>query len=263
MYINRRKVLSLIGTGAAVTAVSGLRGLGASTPLPGVKPPASGAQDKIQHTPLPYFKIDPVAVAERAYENYYRGECMYAVFASVLEELADKGGEPFRSYPTTVARFGAGGVMGWGSLCGSANGAAMAVYLLSPEPEPAIDEIMAYYGQASLPDYRPVQAKYEVPQSVSESVLCHVSVSRWCEASGKKSFSPERSDRCGQLSASVAKRTVEILNAQLDGTFVAAHPLPAAVAECRGCHEKGGRMENTRGKDTCTSCHAGFADQHP
>jgi hypothetical protein len=262
MDINRRKTLAVICTSAAVAALSSVRGLHASTMTP-TPATAVGGDDKVKHTTFPYMRLDPVTTAERAYDNYYRGECMYAVFASIVEELADKVGEPFSSHPTTFTRYGAGGVMGWGSLCGALNGAAMAIYLVSKDPEPAINDVLSYYGRTALPDYHPVKAKYEVPTSVSESTLCHVSVSRWCDASGKKSFSPERSDRCAQLSASVAKRTVEVLNAQLDGTFEPDFALPSTVAACRGCHDKGGRMENTRGKDDCLTCHEGFEHGHP
>lgn len=262
MDINRRKALAVLASGAAVAALGGTRGLNAATPAV-VATPAVGDDGKVKHSTLPYSELDPVAVAERAYDNYYKGECMYAVFASVVEALADTVGEPYRSYPTTVTRYGAGGVNGWASLCGALNGAAMAIYLVSKDPEPAIDEVLGYYGQSELPDYHPTNAKYEIRPSVSESVLCHVSVSKWCEAAGKKSFSPERADRCAQLSASVAKQTVEVLNAQFNGTFTPAHALPAAVASCRGCHDKGGRMENTRGKDSCPSCHQGFERGHP
>jgi len=258
MDTNRRETLKVLCTGAAVAALSGVRGLHATTTTP-----AAGGDDKIKQETFPYVRLDPVAVAERAYDDYYRGDCMYGVFGSLMGALGEKVGEPYTSFPTAFTKYGAGGVMGWGSLCGSLNGAAMVIYLVSNDPEPAINDVLSYYGQTELPDYRPTKAKYEVPTSRAESTLCHVSVSRWCDASGKKSFTPERADRCAQLAASVAKRTVEVLNAQMDGTFDPDFSLPATVAACRGCHDKGGRMENTRGKDDCLTCHEGFEHGHP
>jgi hypothetical protein len=212
------------------------------------------------HQPLPYVKLDPVQVAELAYDNYYKGDCMYGVFTSIVEALAEKVGEPYASYPTTVTRYGAGGVLGWATLCGAANGAAMAIYLVSKEPMPLIDEIYNYCQATALPDYTPKKAKFKIAQSVSQSTLCHVSVTKWCEVSGAKSFSPERAERCGHLVASVAKKTVEVLNAQAEGQFKAAFPIPADVQACRACHDQKGTLENTRGKMACGSCHD---EKHP
>ncbi len=80
---------------------------------------------------------------------------MYGVFAAIVEALAEKVGELFTSYPTTVTRYGAGGVLGWASLCGAPNGAAMAIYLVSNNPMPLIDEVFNYYQSTALPDYTP------------------------------------------------------------------------------------------------------------
>ena len=96
-----------------------------------------------------------------------------------------------------------------------------------------------------------------MPPSAAGSTLCHVSVSKWCEASGFKAFTPERADRCAQLVASVAKYTAEVLNAQADGLFQARYPISAHVAACRGCHDRNGAMENARGMMACDACHGG------
>jgi len=210
---------------------------------------------QVVHQSLPYVQLDPDAAAERAYQNYWKGDCMYGVFASIVEELAAKVGEPYSSFPTTVTRFGAGGVMGWATLCGAANGAAMAAYLVSKDAVPVIDEVFGHYQAAPLPDYKPKAAKMAIKPSVAQSTLCHVSVSKWCDASGAKAFSPERSERCAQLVASVTRKAVAALNAQAAGTFKAAYPLPDEVKACRACHDKGGALENTRAKMDCFSCH--------
>lgn len=221
------------------------------------------AEGQIVHQVLPYTKLDPEAVAELAYKNYYKGDCMYGVFASIVEALAEKVGEPFVSYPKTVTRYGAGGAMGWATLCGAPNGAAMAIYLVSKDPVPLIDEVFGYYEATPLPDYLPKQAKFKIKPSVAESTLCHVSVSKWCDVTGLKAFSPERAERCAHLVASVAKKTVEVLNAQAAGQFKASFALPAAVQACRACHDKGSELENTRGKMNCLPCHDDLGSDHP
>ncbi len=259
----RRKAMGAIG---GVAAVGLLAPVAIGTAVAADKQGKTEVLDEkgqVVHQALPYVQLDPEAVAERAYQNYFKGDCMYGVFASIVEELADKVGEPYASFPTTVTRFGAGGVMGWATLCGAANGAAMGIYLVSKTPVPIIDEVFGHYSHAELPDYTPKSAKMKIKPSVSDSTLCHVSVSKWCDVAGAKSFSPERAERCAQLVASVAKKTVEELNAQAAGTFVAAYPIPQEVQACRGCHDKGSELENTRGKMDCGSCHTEQTKDHP
>lgn len=259
---SRRKVIATLGGGAAAVGLLGTAAVRTvvAEDKPTVTTPKKEVLDEkgqVVHQPLPYVPLDPKAVAERAYHNYYKGDCMYGAFTSIVEGLAEKVGEPYTSFPTTVTRYGAGGVLGWATLCGALNGAAMAVYLVSKEPMPAIDEIYNYAQAVPLPEYVPEKAKFKITPSVSHSTLCHVSVSKWCDASGKKAFSPERADRCAQLVASVAKKTVEVLNAQAQGSFKAAFPLPDEVKACRACHDQKSTLENTRGKMECAPCHEG------
>lgn len=83
MDTNRRDTLKVLCTGAAVAALSGVRGLQASTTMP-----ATGGNDRIKQETFPYVRLDPVAVAEKAYDDYYRGDCMYGVFGSLMGALA-------------------------------------------------------------------------------------------------------------------------------------------------------------------------------
>ena len=55
-----------------------------------------------------------------------------------------------------------------------------------------------------------------LPQSESDSVLCHISVSKWCYINKIEAESKQRSERCGRLTADVAAKTAEILNAKID-----------------------------------------------
>lgn len=89
------------------------------------------------------------------------------------------------------------------------------------------------------------------------------SAAGWCEASAKKSYAPERVERCGVLTACVARRAAELLNAQALGK-----PLPASVgnaetARCVSCHEVGGAKEDTRTKMDCQGCHFHLGGEHP
>ncbi|AEA47831.1 C-GCAxxG-C-C family (seleno)protein [Archaeoglobus veneficus] len=213
--------------------------------------------------PWPYVKLDPAVVGEKAYEKYYEHHCMFGVFDAIVDKLREKVGYPYTTFPSEMMVYGKGGVAGWATLCGALNGAAAAIYLVSNDPDPIINELYQWYCQEELPDFRPKNPKFEIPKSVSGSPLCHVSVTNWCKATGFKAFSKERSERCAWITASVAAKTVELLNAQADGTFVPAYPLPDRVKQCRGCHDKGSALENTRGKMDCTQCHFNLGEEHP
>lgn len=229
------------------------------------------AKDEVPELPWPYKKLSAEAVAERAYESYFQGACCYGVFASIIGELREVVGSPYTTLPTAMMIYGEGGVAGIGSVCGALNGAAAAIFLIAGAVEKSKREVSAaitrelfnWYAQTPLPDFRPVAAKLEIVKSVSCSNLCHVSVSAWCKASKCKSFSKERTERCGWLTASVAKRTVELLNASLDETFKVTHELSGRAQACVDCHGKGSRLENTRGMMECGGCHFRGELEHP
>ncbi|MFO7577817.1 MAG: C-GCAxxG-C-C family protein [Pelovirga sp.] len=268
MDMERRKVLGMAGclAAAGVVGLGALKTAGVEasqaevTKRPEVKLDAKG---KVMHEPLPYVTLDPQAAQDLSYTNKLMGDCFYGVFATIVEMLADKVGGAYLTYPTTVTRVGAGGIVGWGSTCGAIQGAAMAIYLVSPNPTPIIDEVFNYYQYTALPDQKPSNAKMDITPSIADSTLCHVSISHWTKISGAKTFSKERTERCAHVAAVVTRRTVEALNAQLAGDFAPTHKIPEAVAACRSCHDIGGAMENTRGKMDCLLCHSGHDEIKP
>jgi len=224
---------------------------------------AAKEQEKIPEVPWTYKKIDPSAVAERAYPAYYKGGCGYGAFEGIIGELKKEAGYPYILIPTEMFIFGEGGVAGTSTLCGALNGAAAAMFLVTGAVEEKkraeafemIRELFNWYEQEALPNYRPKNPKYEIKASVSKSPLCHVSVTKWCKAAGFKSFSKERSERCGWLTASTAKYAIELLNKNVDSAFKAVHPLSSEVKSCRSCHDKGGELENSRTTMDCGGCH--------
>jgi len=270
---DRRKVLGMaVGFAAAGgLAAAGVLGSGAyriaeasEKPVVGKRPKVKlDSKGKVYHEPLPYVALDSAEAVELAYSNKLIGDCFYGVFATVVEMLADKVGGPYLTYPISVTRVGAGGIVGWGSTCGCLQGAAMAIYLVSPDPTPIIDEVFNYYQYSPLPDIKIKRAKMEIVPSIAESTLCHISISHWTKASGAKAFSKERTEGCAHVAACVTNRTVSALNAQLAGKFKADFTIPAAVASCRACHDIGGSMENTRGKMNCLTCHSGHDEIKP
>ncbi len=261
--ITRRGFLEMVGA-LAVAAV----GLGCSgrNQTAMVTPTPKG--EMFSSLPWPYKKLDPDKVADLAYESYMKHHCMYGVFNAVVKSLAEKVGYPYTVFPTELAIYGKGGVVGWATLCGALNGAAMATYLVLPEKEAdkVINELYAWYEYSELPNYipkKPVKADLNpFPKSVANSPLCHVSVSNWCKASGYKAFSAERAERCGRLTADVAKKLTELINSVYDGSFVPKYSLDKRTMTCRGCHCKESALQNTRGKMVCWECHTKEGAKH-
>ena len=80
-----------------------------------------------------YVRLDPAATGELAYNSYSEGSCMYATVKSIAYQLAEKVGEPYSSFPFHMFKYGHGGVGGYGSVCGTLNGAAAVIGLLISE----------------------------------------------------------------------------------------------------------------------------------
>ena len=214
-----------------------------------------------------YAPLDPDTTAERAYKYYYEGHCMYGVFKSIVSQLAELKGQPYDSFPFYMMRYGAGGVAGWGSLCGGLNGGAAVTGLFTKTEEQRrllIDELFRWYEKTELPLYVPKKAKLkmEMARSISNSILCHTSVSKWCKASGYRAFSNQHLERCACLTADMAKMTVEILNSNFQRQFIAAHSLSEEAKTCNFCHAKGGEREDSVTKMNCSACHLALGSGH-
>ena len=175
-----------------------------------------------------YIKVDPQAVADRAYEDYPIGHCMHTVFMSIVSEVADAletsdplAARTMRAFPFHMFHYGSSGGNGLGSLCGALNGAMAAINLFvgSDKMRKAItQELVFFYERAELPLYEPKGAEgTHFPKTISNSVLCHISSGKWCELAQARSESPERTERCARLSADVARKTIELLNLNFAG----------------------------------------------
>lgn len=248
MKTDRRGVLG------AMAGALGLVALGSAGRAGGQGPVAVTAADAMGRLPWPYRPLEADAIGNAAFAANGQGGCMYGVFEPIAGAVARQLGAPYLAFPFAMFAYGAGGVAGWGSLCGALNGAAAALTLLSARPQPLISELYAWYEREALPDYLPAGARFPNVQSVSGSVLCHVSLTRWANASGKKMASPERAERCGALAASVARKTVLLLNAQgAAGPSLAAPE--QATTTCLSCHGTRGVVCDASGRMRCAACH--------
>lgn len=143
-----------------------------------------------------------------------------------------------------------GGVAGWGTICGAITPAAALISFVADEETQMsmVNELMAFYQQANFPIFQP--AGKDIPQTVANSCLCHVSITKWFHETGFDKDSPEKKERCGGLSGDLAAFAVNMLNAHADGTFEAQYAPAAVVGECQDCHGS-----QVQGKENCVTCH--------
>ncbi len=248
-HVSRRGLLKGAGTLAfgAATIAAGFGSLSAAFAKGGVN----------EKWPWPYEKLDPGKTAEIAYNEWYRVFCGGAVISSIFSQLGEKIGEPYKSFPIDAFVFLEGGIVGWGTVCGSNAGANIVSNVIigpriaGPGSEKGAvigANIMKWYSETPLPYYTPKEPRIKtaIAKTTSDSPLCHVSVGKWMKASGFPIGSAERKDRCARVTASVAYKLVEDLNAWKDGKYEAkaewgpvANFGITAQQNCTGCHGSG------------------------
>lgn len=274
-------------TGAAICGVATVNSVKAAETIPEdfVPPPM----------PWGYQELDPEYVRKLGHLGYYMEECGGGSFWAIMTALKEKIGYPYTLLPLPtkeefedhlsgkskgkhfqgIMQHGVGGGADYGSLCGAPNGAAAAITFAFPfaDVKPIVQRLMRYYEQESFPnaksneyavnkEFYPPKYKSEksLPRASSHSVLCHVSVAKWCEKSGYASGSKERSERCARVTGDVAAMAVTLLNAHLKGHLETAFPMRLSqdTVSCRVCHFKGKKFEAgqfARGSMECSSCH--------
>lgn len=250
--ITRRQLLGSVGLGAGVSLI------------PGCGEPLHGSEEEAANR-WEYVRLDPAVVVTEAYRLVPDGGCMYGLFAGIMTVMATERGESYLSFPVHMMKYGEGGVAGWGSLCGTVNGGAAIIGLFEQDKqrrESLIAELFSWYETAELPGYQPKAAKNSttIPKSIAGSILCHLSVSNWCKASGNEVGSAEMRERCRRLTADVAGKTIELLNANLREPCQFAGLSPE-VKSCLSCHGK--ELHDSLGKMRCNSCHQQLSTRHP
>ncbi len=224
--LSRRSLL--INAGKCAVGVAGITAIASA--MPGFVSKAEALGGSSEKWPWPYVKLDPDKTAELAYKEWYRVFCGAAVISSVFNQLREKVGEPYNSFPIDSFIVLEGGMAGWGTICGSNAGAnIVSNVIIGPRiAGPACEHghsigssMMDWYSNTALPVFTPKEPKQKtaIIQTKSESPLCHVSVGKWMKASGFTLASAERKDRCARVAASVARKLVIDLNAWKDGTY--------------------------------------------
>jgi len=223
--ITRREVLIGAGTIAAGAAVMST---GVASLVTNAK--ASGV------TTYPYKKLNLDEVGRIAHDTYFTKFCAETVITGLFKPLAASVGEPYASFPLDAMFWGHGGMMGWGTGCGTLIGAGTAIGLITandntkvttpsgrapvPVGEAIINDVIAYYASENLPQYKPANSKADIKnQSISDTPLCHVSVGKWMDKEGVGFFTMQRKERCARLSADIAMYAATLLNEWADGTY--------------------------------------------
>jgi hypothetical protein len=250
--VTRRQLLGSLGLTAGASLLTGCE-----QPLQGMEG-SHGPQWR-------YVRLDPAVVAAEAYRHFSDGGCMYGLFAGIMAVMADEQGEPYRSFPVQMMKYGEGGVGLWGSLCGTLNGGAAIIGLFEQDKrrrERLIAALFSWYEASGLPNYLPETAKDSeaMSRTVAGSVLCHVSAGKWCNETGNEIGAPEMKERCRRLTADAAAKTVELLNANLHEACKFAG-LDPTVRSCVACHNR--ELRDSIGQMQCGSCHQKLSKKHP
>lgn len=254
--------------GATALAGAAAAGLAACPPV----------EDKAEW-PFDYPQLDIEAVRRAAYISFHFGGCCYGAYNGIVVPMrAAAPGGPFDDIPTDNMRYGGGGAAGFGSLCGTLNGAAAAIGLtVGADQAKLVGALIEWYGSTLLPtaassdmainddftgDLTPEQRKYpyELGQTISGSNLCHVSVTTWCRTLGFNEADIERVERCARVTADVAVKAAEILNAYHAAGTIPTYVSPAALSGCMACHDNdevpnAPVLEQVNGKMNCSLCH--------
>lgn len=278
VQLGRRDIL-----GRAGLALGGLVALGS---LPGCDEeescPTPAPASKVNLFPYdqhiaPAYQLDPEVVQEAAYHAYYAGGCCHGTYSALLGHLASTVGAPFNELPINFGKFGAGGIDGYGSICGSLLGAQLIINMVVSDAtarKNMIWELMRWYETYAFPSYVPVTVdplesvtldftgtdpdKTDVVTVAPGSHLCHPSVSTWCLTNAVSAGSGDKKARCARLTADVAGKTTALLNAYLIAAPRAYATIGVADpnSACDGCHTAAAASPPSVASDmTCVTCH--------
>jgi Putative redox-active protein (C_GCAxxG_C_C) len=269
--LSRRAFISAGGAMAAGTVVSALAPRVAEAQV--AAPPAP--------VPWPIPVLDPNFVRDWGYWGYWATDafrnanygCAYGVAGALIESIK-RGlgpGTPWDTLPYEIFKWGKTGCVESGTLCGALAGALPIFSLAAPMANVEMgQDLLRWYQETALPSFEmdTLDSKRPYPgqaQSMSGSPLCHISVSKWCQASGKTAGSNDRKTRCAKITGDVGKMAATILNRYVPGQkYVKIYPAqPELYAECVKCHvdapppptPDGIRLNNSLGVSNCVTCH--------
>lgn len=256
----RNFLVSVLG----VAAATGLSGFKLIQEKKSFEEMADGPQ-----WPLPYIALSEAEikrVMKIAHDTFFQGGCAYGAFNGFLTVMREKVGGNFNYIPPQLIRFGKGGVIETGTLCGALTGSLAAVNLVSNKWEQISKELIHWYSQTYLPtditnqmaingEFDVIKYKGPIIQNKSESPLCHISVTRWCNLAKATVTSDHRKERCGRLTASTIGKAVELLNQEVYGTYHPVFKATEKTEKCLACHGPKSNLSNVLSEMSCDKCH--------
>ena len=167
--------------------------------------------------PYVYAKLDPEKVADCAYKRFSElGGCCVGVVAGLVDCLAEIY-PAYAQFPVKMFQNGAAGY-GQNSLCGCLGGAAAVIGMVceAADSKACLKEVMDWYKTSTLPTYDRGSAP-AVAQVVPGSPNCADSLLQFFQAAPQINYdmsNPDRINRCACLTADVARKTAQVLNAK-------------------------------------------------
>ncbi|HET6272647.1 MAG TPA: C-GCAxxG-C-C family (seleno)protein [Bacteroidota bacterium] len=219
--------------------------------------------------PWPYQAIDVEQVRILGHDTYWTAGkgCSHGAFHAIAQKLREVLPDPWNELPSEIMLYGGGGGAGWGGLCGAINGPAALISLVLASARSGVlnNELFGWYTQTLFPTdisnqyavnhtFTDNRCDITLPQNISGSILCHASVTEWCNTAGYTQDALQRKERCARVTGDVAAFAAKILNDELGGIFVPHYVPPATIAGCMSCHGVG-TMNKVAAKMECTQCH--------
>ncbi len=268
--LNRRKFITTAGVLATGLMVTGLTGCSNET-VANLEKDSEQNKDSSQVSavaatkaetaasiPWKYNKLDVELVRKRGYEYYFKGGCCYTAARALLDTLTESSGGQWSTIPRDMFLYGAGGAYSWGTLCGALNGALAVINLASAKHKELGNELIGWYTKNPFPSNKHesyCKVKNQIT-TISDSPLCHVSVSKWVSAAGARVNEKEKKDRCAKLSGDTAAKAAELLNQALENKVVLAYKVSDEYSHCMTCHQgKDSLRDDEQGKMDCLYCH--------
>ena len=193
-------------------------------------------------------------VRRRGYEAYFKYSCCYAAAYALLTALKESSGGPWVTIPPEMFRFGAGGGLGWGTLCGALNSSLAVLNLATTRFEALGNELIGWYTTMAFPSshYEEYAKCKNQITTVAHSPLCHISVGTWAKAAGARIHEKEKKDRCAKLTGDTAGMAASLLNQALDETLIASYQPQREFSHCLDCHQGPKSLrDNEQGKFNC------------
>jgi len=257
--MTRRKFLITAGTLTTGLIATGITGCGAKG-----QESERSTQGKEQDfgtapsLPWKYHKLDVDRVRKRGYEGYYKYGCCYGAAEALLTTISETSGGPWSTIPIDMFKWGAGGGLSWGTLCGALNGAMYVINLASEKFAEIGNELIGWYTLFPFPsDKHETYCKITNQAiTVANSPLCHISVSTWADVANARVNEEGKKERCAKVTGDTAAYAAQLLNRALDGKVVALYQPPKEFSHCLYCHQGPNSLEDDeQGKFNCLSCH--------